>query len=105
MLNVRSDLSNNFGDEEGEQINLLMTDSEDPVDPVEGGAEFLLNNGLSLFFDIGLGERSLFNDFRLGLGVRLNIFLKLALKLNKNNTANVHNHLDLKDHSYINPSG
>jgi hypothetical protein len=82
MLNVRSDLSNSFGEEEGEQIDLLMVDSEEP-DPVEGGAEFLPNNGLSLFLVFGLGERSLFNDLLFGLGVRLNILLKLALKLDE----------------------
>ena len=80
MLNVLSDLSNNFGDEDGEYKDLLTMDSEDPV-PVDGGAEFLLNSGLSLFLDFGLGERSVFNDFLFGLGVRLNILLILALKL------------------------
>ena len=81
MLNVLSDLSNNFGDEDGEYKDLLTMDSEDPV-PVDGGAEFLLNSGLSLFLDFGLGERSVFNDFLFGLGVLLNILLILALKLN-----------------------
>ena len=59
MLNVLSDLSNNFGDEDGVYKDLLTMDSEDPV-PVDGGAEFLLNSGLSLFLDFGLGERSVF---------------------------------------------
>ena len=80
-MNVLSDLSNNFGDEDGEYKDLLTMDSEDPV-PVDGGAEFLLNSGLSLFLDFGLGERSVFNDFLFGLGVLLNILLILALKLN-----------------------
>ena len=80
MLNVLSDLSNNFGDEDGEQIDLLMVDSEDSVG--DGGAEFLPNNGLNLLRDFGLGERSqLFNDRRFGLGVRLNSRLRLALNL------------------------
>ncbi len=79
-MNVRSDLSKSFGEEEGEQIDLQIVDSDDP-DPVDGGAEFLPNNGLNLFLDFGLGERSLFNDLLFGLGVRLNILLKLALKL------------------------
>jgi hypothetical protein len=79
-LNVRSDLSKSFGEEQGEQIDLQIVDSDDP-DPVDGGAEFLPNNGLNLFLDFGLGERSLFNDRLFGLGVRLNILLRLALKL------------------------
>ena len=81
MLNVLSDLSNSFGDEDGEYKDLLTMDSDEPV-PVDGGAEFLQNSGLSLFLDFGLGERSGFNDFLFGLGVRLNILLILALKLN-----------------------
>ena len=80
-MNVLSDLSNNFGDEDGEYKDLLTMYSEDPVS-VDGGAEFLLNSGLSLFLDFGLGERSVFNDFLFGLGVLLNILLILALKLN-----------------------
>ena len=80
MLNVLSDLSNSLGDEDGEQIDLLMVDSEDSVG--DGGAEFLPNNGLNLLRDFGLGERSqLFNDRRFGLGVRLNSRLRLALNL------------------------
>ena len=79
-MNVRSDLSKSFGEEQGEQTDLQIVDSDDP-DPVDGGAEFLLNNGLNLFLDFGLGERSLFNDRLFGLGVRLNILLRLALKL------------------------
>ena len=80
MLNVLSDLSNNLGDEDGEQSDLLMADSEDSVG--DGGAEFRPNNGLNLLRDFGLGERSqLFNDRRFGLGVRLNSRLKLALNL------------------------
>ena len=81
MLNVRSDLSNSFGDDEVGQVDLVIVESEDP-DPVDAGAEFLPNSGLNLFLDFGLGERSLFKDFLFGLGVRLNILLKLALKLN-----------------------
>ena len=80
MLNVLSDLSNNLGDEDGEQSDLLMADSEDSVG--DGGAEFLPNNGLNLLRDFGLGERSqLFNDRRFGLGVRLKSRLRLALNL------------------------
>ena len=80
ILNVLSDLSNNFGDDDGEQSDLLMADSVESVD--DGGAEFLPNNGLNLFLDFGLGERSqLFNDRLFGLGVRLNSRLKLALNL------------------------
>lgn len=85
MLNVRSDLSNSFGDDKAGQMDLVIVVSEDP-DPVDGGAEFLPNSGLNLFLDFGLGERSLFKDFLFGLGVRLNILLKLALKLHCNQT-------------------
>ena len=83
MLNVRSDLSNSLGDDEAGQIDLVIVESED-ADPVDGGAEFLPNNGLNLLLDFGLGEPSLLNDFLFGLGVRLNILLKLALKLQYN---------------------
>ena len=58
MLNVLSDLSNNFGDEDGEHIDLLMADSEESEVDDEGGAEFRPNNGLNLFRDFGLGDRS-----------------------------------------------
>ena len=82
MLNVLSDLSNNFGDEDGEHIDLLMADSEESEVDDEGGAEFRPNNGLNLFRDFGLGERSqLFKDRLFGLGVRLKSRLKLALNL------------------------
>ena len=80
ILNVLSDLSNSLGEDDGEQIDLLIDGCDDSVE--DGGAEFLLNNGLNLFRDFGLGDRSqLFNDLLFGLGVRLNRRLKLALKL------------------------
>ena len=69
-----------MGEDDGEHIDLLIDGCDDSVD--DGGAEFLLNNGLNLFRDFGLGDRSqLFNDLLFGLGVRLNKRLKLALKL------------------------
>ena len=90
MLNVRCDLSNSFGDEDGVQIGLgLAAEESDITNPVVGGAEFLPNNGLSLFLDFGLGDRSLFNDFLFGLGVRLKTLLRLALKLQTENETRV----------------
>ena len=82
MLNVLSDLSKSFGDEEGEHIDLLMADSEEDSADDDGGAEFRPNKGLNLFRDFGLGDRSqLFKDRLFGLGVRLKSRLKLALNL------------------------